>query len=431
MLAYLPSRGLRKSLLATALLASLTLLYFSIRNARSVGFASQGSAEGFERSVQLEPGNARNWYLMGQYWQYNLEEPDTSRAIRAYLTSISLNPAASDVWLDLGSAYELEENQSAARDAFLQAKKAYPLSANVSWRYGNFLLRQGELQPAFSEIRRAVEADPRRGAEAFSRASRAEPNVEAVLDQAIPPISSVYVDAISDQLSEGNTPNAIKIWNRLATLHPRINLQDAFPMVGALLSDQRVADAHRTWDQAVQFSGLSELEQPQNSLLWDGGFESGIIGGGFAWLFPVPNAEIQINIDAQEVHSGLRSLRLTFTGKSNLSLEGLCHYVAVQPSTTYSFSAWVKPRAVTSNQGVRFRLRSARAKDASELLTSDVRGDLPWTRIESSWTSGRDAQLAQVCILRQPSDQPDYRIQGTAWVDDVALVPVPTEPSKP
>jgi tetratricopeptide (TPR) repeat protein len=431
MLAYLPSRGLRKSIVAAALAAALALSYFSIRNARAFGFASELSSEGFERSVRLEPGNARNWYLMGQYWQYNLEEPDVSRAIRAYLTSLSLNPAASDVWVELGSAYELAGNQSAARDAFLHAKKAYPLSANVSWRYGNFLLRQGELQSAFSEIRRAIEADPKRGAEAFSRAYRADSNVEEVLDRAIPPLSSVYVDAISDQLSEGNTSNAIRIWNRLATIHPQISLPDAFQLVNTLLSTQQVAEAHRTWEQAVQFAGLADLQQPPNSILWDGGFESGIIGGAFGWFFPPPSSEVQINIDAQEVHSGSRSLRLTFTGKSNLNLDGLCHFVAVQPSTTYSFSAWVKPRAVTSDQGVRFRLRSSGVKDASELLTADVRGDLPWTRVESFWTSGKDAQLAQVCILRLPSDQPDYRIQGTAWIDDAALVPVSSELRKP
>ncbi len=431
MLAYLPSRGLRKSLVASALVASLSLCYFSIRNARAFLFASQHSPEGLERSLQLEPGNARNWYLEGHYWQYNLEEQDLSRAIRAYLTSLYLDPASGEVWSDLGSAYELEGNPSAARDAFVHAKNAYPLSANVSWRYGNFLLRRGELQPAFYEIRRAVEADPKRGAEAFSRAFRADSNVDRVLDQALPPSSAVYLDAISDQLSEGNTSTAIKIWSRLVTLHPTISLPDAFPLVGSLLSHQQVGEARRTWDQAVQFAGLTDLQQPQNSVLWDGGFESGMFGGGFAWVFPQPNSEIQINIDEQEVHSGARSLRLTFTGKSNLSLDGICHFVAVQPFTAYSFSAWVKPRAVTSDQGVRFRLRSSGAKEASELLTSDVRGNLPWTRIASFWTSGKDAQLAQVCILRQPSDQPGYRIQGTAWVDDVALVPVSSERLKP
>jgi len=47
------------------------------------------------------------------------------------------------------------------------------VSADVAWSYGNFLLRQDEPGEAFREIRKAVELEPKRAAEAFSaRAAR-------------------------------------------------------------------------------------------------------------------------------------------------------------------------------------------------------------------------------------------------------------------
>src|SRR5207245_9936980 len=103
------------------------------------------------------------------FWQYNIENPDGPRAIRAYLVALSLNPGSADIWLDLATAYESEDNFAAARDAFLHARRAYPLSAEGSWRYGNFLLRRGEIDPPFTELRRAVESDPKRCPEPFSR----------------------------------------------------------------------------------------------------------------------------------------------------------------------------------------------------------------------------------------------------------------------
>src|SRR5258705_1991627 len=112
--------------------------------------------EASERAVRVDPADAQNWYLLGRYWQYNLEDPDAAHAIRSYLSALSFNPASSETWLDLATAYESEGNPGAARDAFLHAKKVYPLSARVSWRYGNFLLRQGELVFAFSYIRPRV-----------------------------------------------------------------------------------------------------------------------------------------------------------------------------------------------------------------------------------------------------------------------------------
>src|SRR6266404_7457480 len=188
----------RGILVIAAFALATTLSYSSIRNARAVHFAGLQTFEGIEHATHLEPDNARNWYLLGRYWQYNLENPDVRRAIRSYVSALSLNPASSEIWLDLASAYESEANLVAARDAFLNAKKTYPLSAEVSWRYGNFLLRQGELEPAFVEIRRSVEADPGRAPEAFSRCLRVEPDANVILDRVLPAKSDIYMAVMGD-----------------------------------------------------------------------------------------------------------------------------------------------------------------------------------------------------------------------------------------
>jgi hypothetical protein len=140
---------------------------------------------------------------------------------------------------------------------------------------------------------------------------------------------------------------------------------------------------------------------------------------------------LQFSIDAQEKHSGNHSLRLTFDGKALVTSIDICHYVPVQPSTSYRFSAWVKTRAVTTDQGVRFQLRSLGTQDASVTVTPDVHGSEPWTRLEIPWSAGNDVQEVQVCLIRLLSDQIENKIKGTTWVDDVALVPESAEHSKP
>src|SRR6266403_5594124 len=169
MILRLSSNAQRAAVVVASFAVAFTLSFFSIRNALAVHYARLQTAEAIERATRLEPADARNWYLLGRYWQYNLENPDAARAIRSYLSALSLDPASWQSWLDLAAAYESEDNLAAARDAYLQAKKVYPLSAEVSWGYGNFLLRQGELDLALAEMRLAVEADPKRAAEAFSR----------------------------------------------------------------------------------------------------------------------------------------------------------------------------------------------------------------------------------------------------------------------
>jgi len=427
----LSSTGRRGMLLALAFAVAIFLAYLSIRAALAEEFSERQTLKDYERATRLEPGEFRYWYLLGRYWQFNLEDMDASRAIRAYRTALALNPHDAEVWLDLGTAYESEGDIPAARDAFLHAKRAYPLSAEVSWRYGNFLLRQGEWDAAFLEIRHAVEADPKRAAEALSRTLRAEPNIDLLLDRVLPPDSTAYLYAIWDQTNEGHTENAYKVWKRLAALRPRLNLGDSFTLVGALRRDRKYLEARQVWEQALAFSGLSGIPSPAGSILWDGGFESRIVGGGFAWIFPEGIRGVQVSIDSHEKHSGGHSLQLFFTGKYNLHLEGPCHDVPVEPLTTYRFSAWVRTQALTTDQGIRFQLRPWAAKDSPTTVTSDLRGTQPWTLLETSWTSGMETHELQVCALRYSSREADDKIQGIAWLDDVALVPLAAEPAKP
>jgi len=185
----LPNAPARLAVALLALALAATLGYSSIRNARAAHQASLGTRSGYEAAARLEPDNAENWYLLGRYWHYTLDEPDARRAVQNYRHSLSLNPRAANAWLELAAVYESEGDLPNAREAFLQAKRAYPVSAAVSWRFGNFLLRQDEIPQAFAEIRRAVYTDPRRSAEAFSRCWRVAPEVNAILDTVLSPRS--------------------------------------------------------------------------------------------------------------------------------------------------------------------------------------------------------------------------------------------------
>src|SRR5215470_347331 len=424
----------RGATLGLALLFAGFLSYFSIRNALAVHNAELKTLAGYERATRLEPDDFRNWYLLGRYWQYNLESTDTSRAIYAYNVALSLNPHSADGWLDLAAAQEAEGNVAAARDAFSHAKRDYPLSAEVFWSYGNLLLRQGELDTALLEMRQAVDLDPLRGAEALSRALHAEPNIDLVLDRVLPQKSDAYVSALMGQMSEHKTANGLKIWTCLAALHPHLELNTpytSYALVDALIQQERIPEAQLVWEQAVDFAGLSNLPSPAGSILWDGGFESGVVGYGFAWKFPEGIRGVQASFDTHEKHSGNRSFRLLFDGKYNLNLTGPCHKVPVQPSTAYNFSAWIRTLSITTEEGVRFELRSLNTSNPSTVYTPNLHGTQPWTRIELPWSSGKNARLMQVCLVRFPSREADDKIQGMAWLDDVALVPPGAEPAKP
>jgi hypothetical protein len=432
MLLRLPNAPARLAVAVFAFALAATLAYSSIRNARPAYQASLGTRSGYESAVRLEPGDAENWYLLGRYWQYSLDEPDANRAIQNYRHSLSLNPRSADVWLDLAAVYESEGDLQNARDAFLQAKRAYPVSAAVSWRYGNFLLRQDEIPQAFAEIRNAVYADPKRSAEAFSRCWRVAPDVNSILDTVLPRDRDGYLAVIRELGSGDQFSAALTVWNRLVAVHPALRLSDAVPFADLLIQKQHIGDAHRVWDDALRLANGPQHLDPPGSVLWDGGFETGVTGGGFAWVLPYPSGGVRSGYDARQKHSGNYSLRLTFDGRHNPNFDGVCTNAEVRPETSYRLSAWVRTQSLTTDQGVRLRLSwHAESHPGSFLDTPDVEGTQPWTLLEMPWTSGKDVRYARVCIMRNASAKFDNQIQGTAWFDDVALVPDVLANSRP
>jgi hypothetical protein len=192
-----------------------------------------------------------------------------------------------------------------------------------------------------------------------------------------------------------------------------------------------MADAQRVWDQALLFSGVSRPPAPPGSLIWDGSFESDVVGGGFTWRYSSFVGGVVVTLDTKERHSGKRSLRLTFNGLRNVNFNDVCQYIPVQPSTSYRFSAWVQTRSLSTDQGVRFGLRSIGDSSSSVAWTDDVEGTQPWTKVELPWTSGKDVRELQLCVSRNSSAKFDSKIRGSAWIDDLALVLESAETSKP
>jgi hypothetical protein len=287
------------------------------------------------------------------------------------------------------------------------------------------------LPQAYAEIRRATYVDPKLSAEAFSRCWRVNPDVHAILDNVIPPNRDAHLDIIRELTHTGQLQPALAVWDRLVSIHPSLRVGEIIPLADALLQAHQFDDAFRVWSEAVRLSSEAPTGDPAGSAIWDGGFETDVHGGGLAWSFSSPPRGAKVNLDAKEKRSGRASLRIDFDGKHNVYFEAVCTNGIVRPATRYLFSAWVHTQRLTSDQGIRFRLGWIENSRNNTIETEDVHGSEPWTQVEIPWSSPADVHAVRVCIVRETSGRVDSQIQGTAWVDDVSLVPQTSAPPKP
>jgi tetratricopeptide (TPR) repeat protein len=401
-----------------AFLFDVAMPFFGIRAALAEYDAGLNTRAGFETAVRLEPSDSDNWYLLGRYWQYNLIEQDTGRAILAYRTSLRLNSLSADTWLDLASAYETEGELDAARKAFLEAKRVYPVSSEALWRYGNFLLRQNELKFAFGEFRSAIEEDPKLAAEAVRTCRHVEPDFSLILDRVLPPIAQAYLNVVLELTDESDTDDALKVWSKLLALHPKLHSREVIQFVDGLLHGQRMSDAARVWRQAINLTDAPKTDDPAGSLIWDGGFETDVTGGALAWRF-TQHQSAAISYDQNVKHSGLRALRLDIAQKDISGFVGVCQWVVVEPDTAYEFSAWLRTKDIAKEESIFFRLGTLGLRANPVFETTKLDGTTEWTRISTPWTSPNESRLAQVCLARSRGF--DQR-HGIVWVDDVSLL---------
>jgi tetratricopeptide (TPR) repeat protein len=409
--------------LAAALVLGSVVSYGAALYARAEAWVNAPNPFGLEKAAQLQPDNAEYWDRLGRFRQFDFENSDLPRAIEHYKRATKEDPLEADYWLDLATAYEGAGEDPLAREAFLRAKQTYPLSSEVAWRYGNFLLRQGQLEDALVEIHRAVSGDPKLVPLAASRALHATGDIERVLRDVLPPTQETYLAALDAFVEEDAVDPAFAVWRRLARLGETLELRRVNRLVDKLAGAQRVDDARAVWQQALLLSHSVPAETRDFPLITDGGFERDPTNGGFDWrIFPL--AGIGYAFDTTMAHSGSRSLRITFDGSSNVDFTQVQQSVVVEPGTRYRLSAYFRLESLTTDSGIRLTVYNPGGPGTISPLSSSLVGSLPWGLSEVEFTTGPVSRVVEIHLCRLPSGHFDNKIRGTVWVDDVFLVPV-------
>jgi len=410
---------------AGMLFAAGTMAFLAARHELAAHRAASSNPEMWLRAAEGEPSNGDLWYQLGRYRQLDLQHSDLTLAISFYQHAISANPGSSSYWMDLAGAYETEGNTSQAEQAFRKARQLYPISAEAAWRFGNFLLRQGRMPEAFQQIHDAVVTDPKLTALAVSRCWRSTQDVEMILNSVLPDEPDENWGAVQFFVQAREPLPVMAVWRRITAHHESFPVTAAFPLLDLLIETGHAGDAQTVWTQALLAAGIPAKTDSDDSLIWNGSFEQELLGGGFDWRV-TPSDGAKLGWDEQIVHSGRRSLRVDFDGASNVDFQNIRQYVAVQPATTYRFGAFFRTENLSTDSGMRFEIRDVSHPGNPARFTPNLVGTQSWAGEELEFVTGPDTKLLEVILRRTRSEKLGNRIRGTAWVDDVELVRLPT-----
>jgi tetratricopeptide (TPR) repeat protein len=407
--------------------ASGALARSAVRHALAVHWAASSNPESLLRAAETESTNPDLWYQLGRYRQFDLRNSNLPLAIAYYQRAISLSPGSAAYWMDLADVYEASGNLSAAEESFRTARRTYPISAQTAWRYGNFLLRHGRIAEGFAEIHNAVVTDSKLAKLAVSRCWRISQDINAILGNALPDQQDDNWAAIQFFVETRESVPAMAVWRRIAAHHQNFPVSNTFPLLDMLLETGGVAEAQTVWSQSLSAAGVEAKTDSGGSLIWNGGFETEPLNGGFDWRI-APTAGVRMRWDNEIFHSGERSLRVDFDGSTNINFEHVWQYVPVQPGTRYRFAAFLRIEGLSTDSGIRFEIRDVSRPGNPSSFTPNFVGTSGWSEQVAEFTTAPDTKLLKIILRRTPSEKFANKIRGTAWIDDVALVPVDHHP---
>jgi tetratricopeptide (TPR) repeat protein len=406
--------GLGKNLgIGAAAVFCLLFLAFAARLFIASVLAEKADVVSLRRAVRLDPGNADYRDRLGRY--YALVARDPGDAIEHYRAAVALNAHSARYWFDLASAYQVLGNVSQQSSALEHAILAEPTTPDVAWEAANFYLVQGADEKALREFRVVLEDEPSLAAAAIQYCWRIQPDVDALLAKVVPPKAAAYIAFLDLLTSKQETKASEKVWAAMISTAEPFELREVYDYFHFLIDHQDVNEARLVWQQAAPRFGLSSYLPTRNNLIVNGDFHLDVLNGGFDWQYEKQQS-VTLVLDPSDFHGGHRSLLITFDGPG-VTDAGIRQFVAVEPNTTYDFSAYYKNGEIEGAGGPHFTIEDAYKQtilyDSDDLTEAGF-----WKSASAEFTTPNDCRLLLLHIRRVPEGSP---IRGKLWVDDFRL----------
>jgi tetratricopeptide (TPR) repeat protein len=408
--------ALRKRLVIGAAVAlSLTYVLLAGRLFAGSLFGERVELASLQRAIRLDPWNADYRNHLGRF--YALVARDPAEAIEPFRAAVQLDWHAARYWFDLASAYQVLGDIPNQTQALEHAIQADPTTPDVAWEAANFYLVQGDEEKALREFRVVLQNEPTLADPAIQFCWRINPDVDVLLRDVVPPRWEAYQAFLNLLMLKQETASTAKVWAAMMATPQTFELRYALDYLQYLLNHKDVDQARLVWQQAAPRYGLSAYVPSGRNLVVNGDFSLDVLNGGFDWQYEKQQS-VTLTLDPSDFHGGHRSLLITFDGPG-VTDAGIRQFIAVQPNTSYDFSAYYKNGEIEGAGAPHFTIQDAYTRevlyDSDELKEAGF-----WKSATGEFTTGAETKLVILHVRRLPEGSP---IRGKLWVDDFRLTP--------
>ena len=396
---------MRVALSILAIVFCLFLIQSTARFGMSRMFAryalATNSIEVADTAVRLAPSDPEAHRARAAVFN---RQQNPAEAAKSLEQAISLRYRDDYLWIELGNAREELDNTQGALSALDQAVRWAPHYAHTHWQRGNLLLRMGQANEAFTELRTAATANPRYA-----------PNL---VDLAWG-ISRNDLKTTEALLDIKNDNQRLALIRYLARNGKGKEVLDQIPLLTTPLSTESKNEIARSLFDSKAFNASFALSQPFEPRIINWDFEEPLVlnDSGFGWII-APQQKSRFAIDVSEKSRGEKSLQVNLDGSWTPGTPLLSQIFIVKPNQTYRLTFAVKTKDLVTGGPPVIVINDATNDQLLGKSENFPTATTPWTKLSINFTTHPNSQAAVIRLQRNNCDSSPCPIFGTLWLDE-------------
>ena len=304
------------------------------------------------------------------------KEENIQQAITTFRTVLQRDPQDPYRWADLGDAFLKAGTERRRSLLFRSSVGPRPAFCCLSPARGRFPFpdrREFEALPITARILGLI---PDYDSIIFGDYIRFVGRTEDVLPFGLPEDRRAAKSWLQFLMQAGRLGDAQRTWDWVVG-HGYADNALAGEYAGFLIRQGHPDSAASAW---AQYMGPRADDYDKSTYLFNGDFESDPAQSPFDWNFARTEG-VEVTRDCTTASSGKCSLRISFAGTQNLGFAAASQLAFVRPGT-YRFHAFIRTEALTTDQGIRFRISDAEVPARLDEVFGQFTGSSPWSSVD-------------------------------------------------
>lgn len=185
--------------------------------------------------------------------------------------------------------------------------------------------------------------------------------------------------------------------------------------VSRLLKVKAWGEARKEW-----FLGLSDAQKQYDGLVFDGGFESGVLNQGFGWKYNMRTKNPKIKTDITYGVKGRKALHIYLNKKDAINFKHISQQLMLEAGS-YELAMRFRTDTLKASEGLSWRIRCVEGGTQVLAESESFIGSNPWSTSRASFDVPNSCKVQVLRLEAASRYKHEWFFDGSLWFDEISI----------